>query len=192
MSKISCIYKITSKINNKVYIGSAIDFNKRKWHHIGDLRNNRHKNQKLQAHVNKYGLDDICMDVIEIVDDNLKLIEREQYYIDLFNCVNNGFNISPVAGNTIGVKCSEETKQKIRNSKLGKKLTEEHKEKIRISLLGNKRSKGKKISDKQKEQISLVHKGKKLSKEHVDKIQESRKLHFNKLKQIKYGTYSIS
>ena len=41
----SGIYKITNKINGKFYIGSAIDFIKRKKEHIYWLKKNNHHNK---------------------------------------------------------------------------------------------------------------------------------------------------
>jgi group I intron endonuclease len=49
------IYKIINTVNNKFYVGSAIDFTARKRRHWWGLRNNRHANKHLQAAWNKYG-----------------------------------------------------------------------------------------------------------------------------------------
>ena len=51
----SGIYKIINTMNNKFYVGSAIDFTARKRRHWWGLRNNRHANNHLQSAWNKYG-----------------------------------------------------------------------------------------------------------------------------------------
>lgn len=49
------IYKITNKINGKIYIGSAFDVTRREYVHRSDLRCQRHHNSHLQNAFNKYG-----------------------------------------------------------------------------------------------------------------------------------------
>ena len=44
----SGIYRIRNLTNNKFYIGSAINLNKRKNQHFHYLRNNKHHNKPLQ------------------------------------------------------------------------------------------------------------------------------------------------
>lgn len=105
-----------------------------------------------------------------------------------------------------GKKHSIETKKKISESKKGVKFSDEHKKKISESHKGqtawNKGKKmseesrlklsdshkGKKLSDETKRKISEVCKGKKrkpFSKEHKRKISESRKLYWEKQRQLK-------
>lgn len=52
--KITGIYKITNSINNKIYIGSAINIYRRFVTHNHLLRNNKHFNSHLQSSWNKY------------------------------------------------------------------------------------------------------------------------------------------
>ena len=52
------IYKITCKVNNKIYIGSTeVCFKQRFKKHKQRLRNNYHENDYLQKSWNKYGED---------------------------------------------------------------------------------------------------------------------------------------
>ena len=44
----SGIYQIKNTINGKVYVGSTIDFERRKYEHFKALKNNNHGNPKLQ------------------------------------------------------------------------------------------------------------------------------------------------
>jgi len=86
-----------------------------------------------------------------------------------------GYNISHGGDiNTLGRKCSEETREKLRQSHLGKKLSEDHKEKIRVSLQ-------KKFSeypdDLKKKMISnLSREGGKKGKKHTKESREKMRL----------------
>lgn len=96
----SGIYKITNIINDKFYIGSANNLSHRKSTHLYDLRNNKHRNIHLQRSYNKHGENSFIFSVVERCEVD-ELIEREQFYIDSLNPY---FNISRVAGSTIGFK----------------------------------------------------------------------------------------
>lgn len=85
------IYKIKNNINDKVYIGSTKDFEKRKSRHLNELRNNKHHSIYFQRFYNKH-IDKIELD-FEILLTNLSkeevtIKEEElihQYYENSFN-----------------------------------------------------------------------------------------------------------
>lgn len=112
----SAIYKITNTITNKFYIGSASFVYSRWGQHRKRLRENTHFNKHLQSSWNKYGEESFIFSIIENVIDKKKLIEREQYWLDKTQCYNReiGYNINLSASSRLGMKCSEETKKKIR------------------------------------------------------------------------------
>ena len=123
MGKLTGIYKITNKLNNKIYVGSGIDI-KNRWNlHKFKLKNNKHHSIKLQRSYNKHGIDHFIFEVLEYCSKDV-LIEREQYWIDTLNSYNKGYNCNPIAGNTFGFKMSEDTKSIMSNikSKKGKLL----------------------------------------------------------------------
>jgi len=129
----SGIYKITSCIDNKVYIGSAKSIRYRINRHQNDLVNNHHHSLHLQNAFNLYGIDNFFVEILEYCEtNNVILIEREQYYLDLFKpwIKENGYNICEIAGSPQLKVLSEETKNKIRNSHLGKTKSDETKKKI--------------------------------------------------------------
>jgi len=109
----SGIYKIVNLVNNKIYVGSSINLNKREKDHFKDLNGNYHRNRYLQNAWNKYGLDNFKFEVLEHVKDESKLLEKEQYYLDIYfdnqKCC---YNICPTAGSSFGVKFSDEIKLK--------------------------------------------------------------------------------
>lgn len=96
----SGIYRIQSKVNNKCYIGSSVNWKVRISVHKKTLLRGTHHSKYMQNHVNKYGIDDLLFSLMESVDDH-SLIEREQYYIDTLKPE---FNICKIAGSCLGVK----------------------------------------------------------------------------------------
>lgn len=120
--KICGVYKITNKVNNKIYIGSSVNVYTRWRNHIYELNNNKHSNNYLQNAWNKYGFNNFEFKIIEKCNkDNVRY--REQYYINLFNCCDRdiGYNIMPKVDMT---ELSEETKNKISISNKGKHIGE--------------------------------------------------------------------
>jgi group I intron endonuclease len=109
---ISGIYKIRNVINGKFYVGSAVGFSHRKSQHFSALNLNEHFNIHLQRSWLKYGQDNFVFEIIEYCEE-CDLIKREQYYLDLYWPLGVLYNISPTAGNTLGRKLREETKQKL-------------------------------------------------------------------------------
>lgn len=132
------IYKIESKTTNRIYVGSSLNITKRWRVHMSDLKLNKHHSIILQRHVNKYGLYDLVFSTIEECSDNL-LISREQYYLDSLNPY---FNIRKKADSNLGIKRTEETKQKIRAFNLGKKLSDETRLKMSLRMKGNQYTNG--------------------------------------------------
>lgn len=87
------IYKITNKINNKIYIGSTSNFEERKKVHLRTLNNGTHHNIYLTRAVSKYGVDAFEFGVLE--DSESNQFEREQFWID---SLRPEYNIGPVGG----------------------------------------------------------------------------------------------
>jgi group I intron endonuclease len=114
------IYQIISKHNNKRYIGSTYLLTKRFREHKARLKNNKHENQHLQNHYNKYK-DDLVYSVLEFINvdeldteqTKLLILEREQYYLDTMNPE---FNICKIAGSPLGTIRSEESNLKVRDA----------------------------------------------------------------------------
>jgi group I intron endonuclease len=113
--KQSGIYQIRNLVNGKVYVGSAVNIERRLYRHKYQLHNNKHDNEYLQRSWNKYGENIFAFEVLEFVKDAEVLLEREQYWLDLFKSYvrENGYNICPKAGNSSGTRHSEETKRLI-------------------------------------------------------------------------------
>ena len=95
----SGVYKITNLVNGKFYIGSSKDIDWRWYCHKHYLKSGKHDNPKLQHSWNKHGENTFIFDIIEEVNDEKLLLEREQYYLDLLKPYERkiGYNICPKA-----------------------------------------------------------------------------------------------
>lgn len=127
---ISGIYQIKNTINGKLYIGSTINLKQRFNDHKKLLRYNKHPNKYLQSSWIKYGESNFIFELIQEVSHDLLLI-REQYFIDLHSSYDKkkGYNLSKIAGNTLGYKFSEDSKLKMSNSKINLNFKNKLKEK---------------------------------------------------------------
>lgn len=78
------IYKITNLVNNKVYIGSSKNIDRRIIQHRQKLNKNKHYNSYLQRAWNKYGEDNFKFETVEIITTyNRNILKKlEQSYLD--------------------------------------------------------------------------------------------------------------
>ena len=138
------IYKITNVQNNKVYIGQTIRPIQDRFHrHINDALNNILDTHFARA-IRKYGKDNFIIEQIDQAQTQDELNKKEQYWIQYYNSVQNGYNetdaISKCGGNTYQSKTEKEMeviKEKIRQTKLGAKNPMAKKIK-RINIITNK------------------------------------------------------
>ena len=194
------IYMIQNKVNNKIYIGQAVDIEERWKKHKGALRSNRHNNHKhLQRAWNKYGEDNFEFTIICECDEN-QLNTMEEYYIFELESYDDrvGYNKTYGGG---GCRATKETKKKMSEARKGKTLSEETRKKLseinkgkimseetrkKISKnCGSHRpevrkkiseaEKGRIFSEEHRKKIGEAHKGKTLSEEHRKKLSESLK-----------------
>lgn len=86
------IYKITNKINHKIYIGQTVKTLKQRWKgHLNDSK--IAKNNKFYNAIKKYGTD---LFEKEIIENNIATIEelnqREIYWIEFYDSYRKGYN----------------------------------------------------------------------------------------------------
>lgn len=93
----SGIYIIKNIINDKIYVGSSLNLNSRKYKHFWMLKNGVHDNEYLQNSYNKYGNDSFIFEVVDICDPK-NLIIKENEYIDKYksNLLEFGYNLAKV------------------------------------------------------------------------------------------------
>ena len=63
---ISGIYTITNLLDDKIYVGYATNFRKRKGDHISRLRKNKHKNIHLQRAFNRDGENNFKIELLQV------------------------------------------------------------------------------------------------------------------------------
>ena len=162
MEKKSGIYMWTSP-SGKSYIGQSVDLQKRKcaFLRFGDI----YGGEKINCARKKYNHKSLWnYKVLEYCGID-KLDERERYYIELYDTINNGYNCE--SGGNENKIVSDEVKRKLseamkgkrcgENSPLyGKHLTEEHKSKLSKAKKGeNNPMYGKHRDDETKDKIRL-------------------------------------
>lgn len=96
------IYKIYHLSKpNIYYIGSTYRTHKKlckrgfygRWiEHFSRLNRKIHHSKYLQNVINKYGIEDLRFEIVEIIEDKTKIRGKELYYISLFNSYKNGYN----------------------------------------------------------------------------------------------------
>lgn len=154
--KKSGIYQIRNLVNGKIYVGSSINLHVRELSHFNSLKRNDHANEKLQRAYNKYGLDKLIFEVLEYVEKD-KLLEREQYYIDTLNAVNEGYNICPLAVHSVDytwAPAQRKSRCGAGNPMYGKHHSEEHKKRISESEKGRiPWNKGRKMTESERLQV---------------------------------------
>jgi group I intron endonuclease len=89
------IYKITNLVNNKCYIGQAVDYQKRFQDHKSALRNGHHDNYHLQNAWDKYHEDSFEFSVLEYAEN---YNEREIFYITLYDATNEDYGYNFLKG----------------------------------------------------------------------------------------------
>lgn len=183
----SGIYAITNTVNGKRYIGSASNLASRFRTHKARLNLDKHHSVKLQNAWRKYGPDCFRFEVLEFVANRANLVDREQHWIDVHQAASaSGYNISPIAGSSLGVKHTEKAIRNMGESKIGIRCKPETREKISLANTGKKRKPevvekmaaartGSKRSDETKMKMRMAHLGKPKSPETIANMSGKKK-----------------
>ena len=186
----SGVYGIFSKIDDRVYIGSTINFNRREIDHFNKLKLNIHGNKFLQNFVNKYGIENVEFRILAKCPSEY-CIKLEQFFLDNFD---NKFNIRLIAESNFGLKASEETKQKMSKVRKGKAVrgygftvTEETKSKM------SEAGKNKIFTEEHKQNLKLAaqKRSKELSQKHKGDNNPSAKLNWDNVNYIRTSEKSV-
>jgi group I intron endonuclease len=87
------IYMIRNTETGKIYIGQTEDVDKRKSKHSSDLNQTKHENSDMQLEYILYGSDKFIFEIIEFLNKDDNLLDREKYWIKYFNTEwPNGYN----------------------------------------------------------------------------------------------------
>lgn len=177
------IYKITNKINGKVYIGQTIRSLSVRWaKHCCKEK----KNYAIQNAIQKYGKENFTVEEIDGANSLSELNYLEQHHIYINNCTApNGYNLT--SGGNNGGKRSEESKKKMSDAKRGKKrnpFSEIHLMNMSLSRINKpKKSKGNTSKGNKREPFTEEHKvkmsesckGRVFTEEHRKKLSEAKK-----------------
>lgn len=162
------VYLIRNTVNGKVYVGSSIDIGKRWRQHINGLNAGRHRSPHLQSAWDCYGEISFEFSILEICGIP-ELLSREQSHIDEQRSSDRefGYNTCIVAGNSLGVKRSPETKAKLSKIHKGRVWDRDVVERRAASMRGQKRGP---MTEERKESLRAARKGVRLSDEHKANI----------------------
>ena len=178
------IYKIRNWLTGQSYVGSAVKVSDRWAVHRSRLHRGDHHSIRLQRAWDRDGENDFEFLIIETVQARnkkslkMRLQKREQHWINKLNAFGCGYNMSPNAETSLGIKRSKETRARIVIAKTGKswgRHTEETKEKIRRAHLGKPKGP---MCDEHKAAIGRALKGRKMPPgfgERVSKWMKGRK-----------------
>lgn len=174
------IYKITNKINGKIYIGQTrLSLEKRWKKHLYDAK--RQGNNKFYKAINKYGAENFAIDIIEEgIKDIEQLNAREMYWIKKYDSYNNGYNST--VGGEVSPMHYEEVRNKVSKSLTGREFSCEHRMRISQARKGKGHPhteeykvymsnllKGRQVSEQTRELLRWANIGKKQSKETIEK-----------------------
>jgi group I intron endonuclease len=109
------VYKHTCIISGKCYIGLTVKPMMDRWlEHCSDA--NRHPRRKFFAAINKYGRENWTHEVLFESDDAELIVNKEMEFIELFDSVKNGYNMSKDRFRT-GIKHTPESIERMRIAK---------------------------------------------------------------------------
>lgn len=153
-----------SEENGWSYVGSTMNEKTRRysWNNHG---NKSYGGEKINTARVKFGIENFAYEMLEEIydaDENalqMKLDEREAYYVQQFDSFQNGYNTSKGGTGNKGVNFSQTHRNNIGKASKGRKHTEKTKKQIGAKL------KGRKVSDETRKKISEGNKGKKRTAE---------------------------
>ena len=141
------IYKIINVVNNKFYVGSAVDLKRRKTRHFSELRTGKHNNRHLQAAWVKYGEQSFIFVVVEELAQDADLLAAENRWlhehVSKDYCYNIGVDataphlgMSGPLSPTWGHKHTDDAKLRIGTASKARVQSEEEKAKRRATMRG--------------------------------------------------------
>ena len=150
------IYKITNKVNNKIYIGK----------HKHDIPELDCKYVASGTYINRsirtYGIDNFTIELIDVAYTVEELNDKEIMYIDKYDSIApNGYNLTHGGDGLLNP--SQEVRDRMSKAKLGTKRTEESKLKASAKLRGIKKT------PEWVEKVRASNRGKKPSNNTIEK-----------------------
>lgn len=159
------IYKITNKVNNKVYVGQTTRTLEIRWKcHINE---SKHQHRPICRAIRKHGKENFYIEQLEYCSNKSELDEKEKYWIEKLNSMNPSFGYNARAGGN-ETTFSDRTRQKMSLAKKGKpsnkkdfSCSPETAAKISAANKGKRAwNKGRKLNQEEIRKHSEVRKGK--------------------------------
>jgi group I intron endonuclease len=151
------IYKITNKVNGKIYVGKTVRSLQIRWR--GHCQNcNEGSSSSLHRSIRKYGKDSFSIEILDQGNSPAELNILEKLWIKKLQSYKSQIGYNLTFGGDGGLKipglrkCSEETKTKISRALKGKKRSKEVREKM------SQTRKGRRFSEEMKIRYSLAQK----------------------------------
>ena len=169
-------YQGNGKEHGKSYVGETMNdkARRRNWKNLND----KYANEKLNEAKRRLGIKDWTYHELEVITDcydldelKTKLFSLEGDYIEKYDTINNGYNVSKSGTGNKGVNFSTSHRQKIGAASKGRTHTAATKQKISAANLGRTQS------DATKQKISQGNTGKK-------RTPQMRKAQSNRMKGI--------
>lgn len=121
----SGIYKITNKLNGRIYVGSAKEFKVRWKSHTYSLRAKKHSNRYLQADFDKCGEEAFMFEVLEVTEGKSKeerLLVEEGYLKQHYDSGDKCYNLCARAISREGFKAKDPEETRLKHSESSKKM----------------------------------------------------------------------
>ena len=148
------IYMIKNKLDGMMYIGQTKYTSEKRFKQHVNKAKNTSRNLHLYNAMRKYGIENFELVVLESGIDENMLDERETYFIEKYDTLNNGYNYTNGGGGIRNYHHSEESRKKmsekisaamwkintperakkISEAQKGRKFTEDHKRHIKESV----------------------------------------------------------
>ena len=112
------VYKVTNRINGKVYIGQTVQTLEQRWkQHCCKSSGCK----ALHLAIEKYGSENFTVEQIDVACDREELNQKEQYWIQHYNSLSpNGYNLTAGGDGCPGYAHSDETKELLSALKAGR------------------------------------------------------------------------
>jgi group I intron endonuclease len=127
------IYKITNKVNEKVYIGKTNEPDKRwKKHCLIALKPNSDRHHLIHKAIAKYGADNFSFEIIEKCKSETKSFKQERYWISYYKSnacryrSKFGYNLTDGGEGATGFVPTKQSRKRMSDSHIGLQTGENH------------------------------------------------------------------
>lgn len=133
------VYRITNKLNNKVYIGKSKDALKRFRIHLKIVKGGKEKYPRkfhaIHAAIAKYGVENFSFEILHEINTEVESFDLEMKEISFID-LDQRYNLSNGGEGNSGWKHTEKSKKKMSKSRKGKKFTLEHRTALSAAQFG--------------------------------------------------------